>query len=90
MERLILNCRRVPTNNGMDQTEELLSELRNWCAQRRGNQALVRKALGVSKQSVSVWVKGGARPGLETGLRLQAFLKSVKPGHKQKRETATQ
>lgn len=88
MDRLILNCRPIPTNEGMDQTEELLNELRDWCAKRRGNQALVRKALGVSKQSVSVWIKGGARPGLETGLRLQAFLKSVKTGHKQKRETA--
>jgi len=62
----------------MDQTEELLAELRAWAAQRRGNQALVGKALGVSKQSVSGWITGVARPNLETGLKLMAFLKSHK------------
>ena len=62
----------------MDQTEELLNELRAWVAQQRGNQAIVGKAIGVSKQSVSGWVKGDARPNLETGLKLMAFLKSHK------------
>jgi hypothetical protein len=62
----------------MDQTEELLNELRAWVAQGRGRQALVRKALGLSKQSVSGWVTGDARPSLESGLKLMAFLKSHK------------
>jgi DNA-binding XRE family transcriptional regulator len=62
----------------MDQTDELLNELRAWASQRRGNQSLVGRALGVSKQSVSCWIKGAARPGLETGLKLMAFLKSHK------------
>ena len=60
----------------MDQTEELMSELRAWVKLRRGNQALVCQALGVSKQSVSGWVKGVATPNFETGLKLMAFLKS--------------
>jgi DNA-binding XRE family transcriptional regulator len=60
----------------MDQTEQLLNELRAWVAQERGNQALLRKAIGVSKQSVSGWVKGSARPNLETGLKLMAFLRA--------------
>jgi DNA-binding XRE family transcriptional regulator len=62
----------------MDQTEELLNELRAWVAQQRGNQAIVGKAIGVSKQSVSGWVKGEARPNLETGLKLMAFLKAAR------------
>jgi predicted XRE-type DNA-binding protein len=66
----------------MDQTDQLLSELREWVKQRRGNQALVCQALGVSKQSVSGWVKVPpiARPNLETGLKLMAFLKANKQG----------
>jgi DNA-binding XRE family transcriptional regulator len=60
----------------MDQAEELINELREWVKLRRGNQALVCQALGVSKQSVSGWVKGTARPNLQTGLKLMAFLKS--------------
>jgi|BogFormECP12_OM2_1039638.scaffolds.fasta_scaffold15190_4 DNA-binding XRE family transcriptional regulator len=62
----------------MDQTDELLKELREWVKQRRGNQALIRRALGISKQSVSAWVTGESKPSLETGLQLIAFLKSHK------------
>jgi DNA-binding XRE family transcriptional regulator len=62
----------------IDQTEELLKELREWVKERHGRQALIRETLGVSKQAVSAWVKGRAAPNFETGLKLRAFLKSHK------------
>jgi DNA-binding XRE family transcriptional regulator len=70
----------------MDQTEELLKELRAWVKQRRGNQELLRRALGISKQSVSAWVTGESRPSLETGLQLMAFLKSHRSAKAQELE----
>jgi DNA-binding XRE family transcriptional regulator len=60
----------------MDQVEELLNEFRAWVRERRGNQDLARRALGLSKQTISGWVTGDARPSLESGLKLQAFLKA--------------
>ena len=62
----------------MDQTEELLNELRIWTKQRKGNQKVLRETLGVSKQLVSAWVRGRAVPSLELGFRLKAFLQSHK------------
>jgi predicted XRE-type DNA-binding protein len=62
----------------MDQTDELLIELRAWVKQRRGNQTLICRALGLSKQAVSGWVRGEAKPSLESGLKLIAFFKSHK------------
>jgi DNA-binding XRE family transcriptional regulator len=66
------------TQNKMDQTQELLRDLRAWAKQRHGNQALLRETLGVSKQAVSAWVTGRSAPNFETGLKLRAFLKSHK------------
>jgi transcriptional regulator with XRE-family HTH domain len=66
----------------MDQTDQIVSELKDWVKLRRGNQSMVGRALGVSKQAVSGWIKGLARPSFDTGLKLAVFLKSHRSASK--------
>jgi DNA-binding XRE family transcriptional regulator len=59
--------------------DRLMEEFRAWVSQGRGRQAIVAKAVGASKQSVSAWIKGESLPRWELGMKLQAFLKAQKP-----------
>jgi hypothetical protein len=67
--------------------EELVEELRAWCGdavENRGRRAEVARAIGVGRGLVGEWLKGNAYPGLENGLRLQAFLRKQRRRKKAK------
>jgi DNA-binding XRE family transcriptional regulator len=61
------------------ETEQLINQLKAWAAEERGRQSEIARILGVSRQSVSEWFSGKAVPNWETGLKIQAFLKTRSP-----------
>jgi transcriptional regulator with XRE-family HTH domain len=62
----------------MPETEELMQRLRRYCAEKRGRQAAIGRALGVSHHRVNDWLNGRVRPGLERALALLRYLKRHK------------
>jgi len=60
---------------------KLMNELRDWCAQEHGRQAILAKALGVTRQHVHAWIAGEITPNLGNGLRLKAFLQAQTHTH---------
>ena len=60
------------------ESEKLVEALRAWCGapgEHYGRRAEVARALGVSRGLVGDWLAGRAAPGLDKGLKLQAFLR---------------
>jgi transcriptional regulator with XRE-family HTH domain len=65
-------------------TETLLTELKEWCDEKRGRQTEVALAMGVSRQIVNFWLKRRSNPTSEQTLAIIAFLENPeafrKPG----------
>ena len=59
--------------------EALMAELQAWAREERGRQMLLARATGVSKQTVSAWVKGTSVPTWQMGIRIEAFLAAQRP-----------
>jgi len=57
------------------ESEKLISDLRVWADAKYGRRAELARMLGVSRQLVSDWLAGRTTPTLDSGLKLQAFLK---------------
>ena len=60
--------------------QSTLTKLKEWCEAEYGRQAEIARVLGVSRQLVTDWFRGKAIPTWSTGLKIQAFLKTQKPG----------
>ncbi len=65
------------------ESEKLNSDLRVWVDAKYGGSAELARMLGVSRQLVSDWLAGRTTPTLDSGLKIQAFLK------KQRRRSRT-
>jgi transcriptional regulator with XRE-family HTH domain len=76
-------CSEIFTTSGVTsppdespETEALLARLRSWLSQQRGRQTQIAAYLGVSRSTVTEWLKGRSKPTWETGKKLEKFLKS--------------
>jgi DNA-binding XRE family transcriptional regulator len=58
-----------------EETAKLIAELRAWCDEKRGRQSQLARMLGIKRQSINEWFTGDSSPTLETGLKIQAFLR---------------
>jgi hypothetical protein len=56
-------------------TEQLIEELKEWCANVRGRRTEAAKAAGTSLQAVVDWFAKRRQPTAEQALLIQAFLK---------------
>ena len=57
------------------ESELLIAELRAWADEKYGRRSELARMLGLSPQLVSDWFAGRKTPTLDTGLKLQRFLK---------------
>jgi DNA-binding XRE family transcriptional regulator len=55
--------------------DSLLADAEAWCAEKRGRQTVLARAIGVERQTVSAWFKRKQRPTGEQALALQKFLR---------------
>ena len=55
--------------------DSLVADTGVWCAQKRGRQTELARAIGVDRQTVSAWFKRKQRPTGEQALALQKFLR---------------
>jgi hypothetical protein len=58
-----------------EKAQELLAELGDWCAEKRGRQSEVAHAIGATPQAVNDWLNGRKRMTGEQALRVSAFMK---------------
>ena len=57
------------------ESEKLITDLKAWADAEYGRRAELARMLGVSRQLVSDWFAGRKMPTLDSGLKIQAFLK---------------
>jgi len=57
-------------------TDELIKQLRKYCAKRRGNQSALAREVGVSRQRLNDWLNRRERPSLKRGLAPLRVIKS--------------
>ena len=57
------------------ESEKLIAQLKAWADDKYGRGREIAEMLGVSPQLVSEWFAGRRTPTLDTGLKIQAFLK---------------
>jgi transcriptional regulator with XRE-family HTH domain len=57
------------------ESEMLIAELKAWADEKYGRRSELARMLGLSPQLVSDWFAGRKTPTLDTGLKLQRFLK---------------
>ena len=55
--------------------EKVIQELIQWCSV-RGRQTQLAEHLKVSRKTISAWVNGTRRPGIEIFFELKSFLRS--------------
>ena len=58
-----------------EESEKLMADLKAWADAEYGRRAELARMLGVSRQLVSDWLAGRKTPTLDSGLKIQAFLK---------------
>jgi hypothetical protein len=58
------------------ESEMLIAELKAWADEKYGRRSELARMLDLSPQLVSDWFAGRKTPTLDTGLKLQAFLKA--------------
>jgi Helix-turn-helix len=68
-------------SRGVERAQVLLAELGDWCAEKRGRQTEVARAIGVSPQAVNDWLNGRKRMSGEQALRVQEFLLKARRRH---------
>ena len=61
-------------SKGPEKAQELLAELGDWCAEKRGRQSDLARAIGASPQAVNDWLNGRKKMTGEQALRVQEFL----------------
>lgn len=57
------------------ETDALIEQLREWVSQERGRQSEIARLLGVSRSTVTEWLKRGVIPSWESGKKIEQFLK---------------
>jgi transcriptional regulator with XRE-family HTH domain len=57
------------------ESEKLIADLKVWVDAEYGRRAELARMLGVSRQLVSDWLAGRKMPTLDSGLKIQTFLK---------------
>jgi hypothetical protein len=58
-----------------EESQKLIAALKEWADAEYGRRAELARMLGVSRQLVSDWFAGRKTPTLDSGLKIQAFLK---------------
>jgi hypothetical protein len=58
-----------------EESEKLMADLKAWADAEYGRRAELARMLGVSRQLVSDWLAGRKMPTLDSGLKIQTFLK---------------
>lgn len=61
-------------NTGPEKAQELLAELGDWCAEKRGRQSELARAIGATPQAVNDWLNGRKRMTGEQALRVKEFV----------------
>ena len=59
----------------------LLAGLGDWCAEKRGRQTEVARAIGATPQAVNDWLNGRKKLSGEQTLRVQEFLLKARRRH---------
>jgi hypothetical protein len=57
------------------ESEALIFELKIWADEKYGRRSELARMLGLSPQLITDWFAGRKTPTLDTGLKLQAFIK---------------
>ena len=57
------------------ETDALIERLKEWTSQERGRQSEIARLLGVSRSTVTDWLKGRTVPSWEAGKKIEQFLK---------------
>jgi hypothetical protein len=58
----------------MEAPQNIINELKAWCAEKYGRNSKVARMLGVSPQLVHDWFSEKTIPTWPTGMKIQAFL----------------
>jgi len=61
-----------------EEIEKLVTELRNWCAQKHGRQVEIARHLGIKKQHIQAWLAGKHMPGTKHYFKIRDFLAQQK------------
>ena len=68
-------------STGPEKAEELLALLGDWCAEKRGRQSELVRAIGATPQAVNDWLQGRKRMTGEQALRVKEFVARTRRGH---------
>jgi hypothetical protein len=71
---------RLSHKEGSEKAQALLAKLGDWCAEGRGRQSEVARAIGSTPQAVNDWLNGRKKMTGEQALRVSEFMKQRRRG----------
>ena len=73
---------RLRQATGPEKAQELLALLGDWCAEKRGRQSELARAIGATPQAVNDWLQGRKRMTGEQALRVKEFVARTRRSRK--------
>ncbi len=71
-------------STGPEKAQELLAELGDWCAEKRGRQSELARAIGATPQAVNDWLNGRKSMTGEQALRVKEFVAKTRTSRNRK------